>query len=45
MFDYLPHIDLQNPESISDQFSSYFGVSHTPNSDRHLTDLYTGSAT
>jgi hypothetical protein len=45
MFDYLPHIDLQNPESIGDQFSSYFGVSHTPDSDKHLTDLYTGSAT
>lgn len=45
MFDYLPHIDLQNPESIGDQFSSYFGVSHTPDSDRHLTHLYTGSAT
>lgn len=45
MFDYLPHIDLQKPESFGDQFSSYLGVTHTPDKDGNLTDLYNGSAT
>ncbi len=39
MFDYLPHIDLQKPESIGDHFSSYLGK------DGNLTDLYNGCAT
>ena len=45
MFDYLPHIDLQKPESIGDHFSSYLGVTYTPDKDGNLTDLYNGSAT
>ena len=45
MFDYLPHIDLQKPESIGDHFSSYLGVAHTPDRDGNLTDLYNGKAT
>ena len=44
MFDYLPHIDLQKPESIGDHFSSYLGVTHTPDKDANLTDSYNGSA-
>ena len=43
MFDYIPHIDLQKPESIGDHVSSYLGVTHTP--DKDGTDLYNGSAT
>lgn len=45
MFDYLPHVDLQKPESIGDQISSYLGVTHTPDKDGNLTDSYNGSAT
>ena len=45
MFDYLPHIDLQKSDSIGDHFSSYLGVTHTPDKDGNLTDLYNVSAT
>jgi hypothetical protein len=45
MFDYLPHIDLHKPESIGDHVSSYLGVTHTPDKDGNLTDLYNSSAT
>lgn len=45
MSDYIPHIDLQKPESIGDHVSSYLGVTDTPDKDGNLTDLYNGSAT
>lgn len=45
MFDYFPHIGLQKTECIGDQFFSYLGVTHTPDEDGNLTELYNGSAT
>jgi hypothetical protein len=45
MLDYLPHVDLQKPESIGDQISSYLGATLTPDKDGNLTDFNNGSAT
>lgn len=45
MFDYFPQIDLDNPVSIGDHFSSYVGVAHAPDSSGNGCYLYNGSAT
>jgi len=45
MFDYFPQIDLDNPVSIGDHFSSYVGVAHAPNGSGNGCYLYNGSAT
>ena len=45
MFDHLPHTELQTQESMGDQIPSYIGVSHTPDKDCNLTDIYSDSAT